>query len=103
MVIPHLDKYGFDQIFISERLKAYKSDPANRMFQAVISHYSLPSEKIFHIADRYPAIVGASQAGITTCWINREGRTWNLSVKPNYEVKSVLEAADILEKPIKRI
>ena len=101
MVLPHLDKYSFDQVFISERLRTYKSDPENRMFHAVISHYSIPPERIFHIGDMYSDIVGGSKVGITTCWLNREGKNWNYAVKPDYEVESLLAAAGILEIPIK--
>ncbi|MGD9305291.1 MAG: HAD family hydrolase [Desulfobacterales bacterium] len=101
MILPHLDKYRFDQIFISERLKTYKSDPGNKMFKAVISHYSIPPERIFHIGDMYSDILGASKADITTCWLNREGKNWDYSIKPDYEAESLLEAADILGKPIR--
>jgi FMN phosphatase YigB (HAD superfamily) len=98
MIQPHLDKYSFDQIFISERLKAYKSDPENRMFHAVISHYPISPKKIFHIGDMYSDILGASKVGITTCWLNRDGQTWSHSVKPDYEVESLIEAAAILRR-----
>jgi putative hydrolase of the HAD superfamily len=100
MILPHLERYNFDQIFISERLKTYKSDPENRMFNAVISHYPIPPERIFHIGDMYSDILGASKVGITTCWLNRDGKNWNHSVKPDYEVKSLIEAAAILGRPI---
>lgn len=101
MILPHLEKYGFKQIFISESLKAYKNDPENKMFQAVVSHYPIPPEKIFHIGDMESDIVGASNVGITTCWLNRDGKNWNHSIKPDYEVKSLIEAAAILGRPIK--
>ncbi len=102
MIQPHLDKYRFDQIFISERLKTYKSNPENKMFQAVINHYSIPPERIFHIGDMYSDVMGANKVGITTCWLNRQGKNWNYSIKPDYGVESLLEAADILGKPIRR-
>jgi len=103
MILPHLDKYRFDQVFISERLRNYKSGPGYKMFQAVIDHYSIIPERIFHIGDMYADIIGANKVGITTCWLNREGIDWNYDVKPDYEVKSLLEAADILGRPIKRM
>ena len=101
MILPHLDKYRFDQIFISERLKSYKNDLENRMFQAVINHYSIPPERIFHIGDMYSDVMGANKVGITTCWLNREGKSWNYSIKPDYEVESLLEAAEILRQLIR--
>lgn len=101
MILPHLDKYRFDQIFISERLKSYKSDPENRMFQTVISHYSIPPERILHIGDMYSDVMGANKVGITTCWLNREGKNWNYSIKPDYEVESLLGASEILRQAIR--
>lgn len=100
MILPHLDNYAFKQIFISERLKAYKNDPKNRMFQAVINHYPVLPEKIIHIGDMESDIVGASKVGITTCWLNKDGKNWSHSIKPDYEVKSLIEAAAILGRPI---
>jgi putative hydrolase of the HAD superfamily len=49
----------------------------------------------------YSDILGASKADITTCWLNREGKNWDYSIKPDYEAESLLEAADILGKPIR--
>jgi len=100
MIQPHLDKYSFDQIFISEKLKTYKSDRENRMFKTVLNHYSIPPERIFHIGDMYSDIFGAYKVGITTCWLNREVNKWNYTIKPDFEVDSLFMASEILGKPI---
>jgi putative hydrolase of the HAD superfamily len=103
MIAPHLEIYRFDRIFISERLKAYKNDHKNRMFQTVLSHYPITPRRIFHIGDMQLDISGANNAGITTCWLNRERKNWNYNIKPDYEVHSLLEAAVILGRPIESI
>jgi HAD superfamily hydrolase (TIGR01509 family) len=103
MIAPHLKMHRFDRIFISERLKVYKNDPKNRMFQTVLSHYQITPEKIFHIGDMPSEIIGANKAGLTTCWLNRERKNWNHIIKPDFEVHSLLEAAAILGRPIESI
>ena len=100
MIAPHLEIHKFDRIFISERLQIYKNDPKNRMFQTVLSHYQVIPGKILHIGDMPSEIIGAKEAGITTCWLNRERKNWSHDIKPHYEVRSLLEAADILSRPI---
>jgi HAD superfamily hydrolase (TIGR01509 family) len=100
MVAPHLEMHGFDRIFVSERLETYKNDPESRMFQAVLSHYQVDPGRILHIGDMHADIIGANRVGITTCWLNREQKNWNYDVKPDYEVRSLFEAAEILGRPI---
>jgi putative hydrolase of the HAD superfamily len=101
MVRPHLDRFGFDRIFISERLQAYKGDPENRMFAAVIEHYGVPPDKIIHIGDMHTDVLGAKQAGLKACWLNRDQRDWQYDVKPDYEVRTLDEAAEIVGRPMK--
>lgn len=98
MILPHLYRYPFDAVFISERLKTYKNDRENGIFQIVIRHYALPPEMILHIGDSYSDVSGASKTGIKTCWLNRDGKKWSRGVKPDYEVDSLVGAAAILNK-----
>ena len=100
MIQPHLDRFSFDSIFISEQLRAYKGDPDNRMFGALIDHYGIPPEKIIHIGDMHTDVIGAKQAGIVACWLNRDHLDWQHEVKPDYEVNSLLEVAALLGHPI---
>lgn len=89
--------YAFDSIFTSEQLRTYKGYADGRFFSAVIDHYGLRAEQIIHIGDERDEIIGAHMAGITTCWLNRKDKTWSVrEVKPDYEVKSLVEAATIL-------
>lgn len=100
MIRPHLEKFSFDRVFVSEELKAYKGDPDCRMFAAVIDHYGVSPEKIVHIGDMHTDVLGAKQAGIRACWLNREQQDWRYSVKPDFEVNTLIEAAQILGHPI---
>jgi len=96
MIWPHLEKYQFDMVFISERFKAYKNTPDGKLFRAVINHYQTVPQKVIHIGDGYNDIGGANRVGITACWLNRDRRKWNHNVKPNHEVASLIEAASLL-------
>lgn len=88
--------YAFDYIFTSERLGSYKANADGRFFSAIINHYGVRPEEIFHIGDGRLEIVGASKAGIITCWLNKTGIKWSHDMKPNYEVSSLIDAATIL-------
>ncbi|MBW2092376.1 MAG: HAD family hydrolase, partial [Deltaproteobacteria bacterium] len=96
MILSHLQKYAFDAVFTSERFKSYKNSPGGELFRAVITHYSTRPEQIIHIGDGHSDIMGANQAGIAACWLNREGIKWNHDIKPDYAVESLDEAASIL-------
>ena len=96
MIRPHLDRFRFDRVFISEQLEAYKGDPDRRMFQAVIDHYEVLPEKILHIGDMHTDVLGAKRSGLGACWLNRDGQKWRHPVKPDYEVNTLYEAAEIL-------
>ncbi|MFC1958344.1 HAD family hydrolase [Chloroflexota bacterium] len=88
--------YAFNYIFTSEQLGSYKANADGKFFSAVINHYGVRPEEIIHIGDSKREIIGASKAGIITCWLNRTGSKWSYEVKPDYEVNSLTEAAAIL-------
>jgi HAD superfamily hydrolase (TIGR01549 family) len=87
--------YSFDSIFVSEELKNYKLNP--RFFSHVIKHYNVAPNIILHIGDSKSDIITPKQIGIQTCWLNRCDLKWNHPVKPDFEVKSLLEILDILD------
>ena len=47
-------------------------------------------------------VIGAGEAGIATCWLNRNRRIWSHGRAPDYEVNSLIEAALVLGVDIKR-
>jgi FMN phosphatase YigB (HAD superfamily) len=88
--------YPFDHIFTSENLQSYKSNSGGKFFSAVSAHYGISPEAIIHIGDSNSDVIGAHEAGITSCWLNRNNRKWTNPVKPDYEASSLIEAARIL-------
>lgn len=98
MIGPILEKYNFDAVFISEELKAYKSSPENLMFKKVLEKYNVKPEEVIHIGDSYADIFGATQVGINTCWINRNGEEWTEEIKPDFTISSLEEIKKILYK-----
>jgi putative hydrolase of the HAD superfamily len=87
--------YPFDTMFVSEELKTYKMNP--RFFRRVIDHYQTGPENILHIGDSQQDIVTPKKLGMATCWLNRHNHDWKHAVKPDFEVKSLMEVLDILE------
>ncbi len=91
-----LNLYKFDNIFTSEQMHSYKNDPERRLFSAVVRHYEVAPEKILHIGDSIADVLGASRVGMKTCWLNRNGRSWQYDVQPDYTVKTLSEAVSII-------
>ena len=87
--------YDFDKIFVSEDLQAYKLNP--NFFNQVIQYYNISPEGILHIGDSKSDIIAPKQLGIKTCWVNRHHQKWEQPIKPDFEVKSLLEIPDLLD------
>jgi FMN hydrolase / 5-amino-6-(5-phospho-D-ribitylamino)uracil phosphatase len=87
--------YPFDNIFISEQLKAYKANP--KFFTQVISHYGVKPENILHIGDSQSDVVTPKMLGMLTCWLNRDGGKWDNRVKPDFEVASLRDVVALLK------
>ncbi|MDD5191026.1 MAG: HAD family hydrolase [Dehalococcoidales bacterium] len=94
LVQGYKDIYPFGQLFISEEIKSYKSGA--KFFEHVLDHYKVPPQQILHIGDSHRDIIQPKKLGIKTCWINRDNQIWRHDVKPDFEVKSLLEIADLL-------
>ena len=95
-MVENVDKiYTFDNIFISETLRMYKLNPG--FFRHIINHYNLPPENILHIGDSKSDIITPKQLGVATCWLNRRNLKWDQAIKPDFEVKSLLEILDLLD------
>jgi HAD superfamily hydrolase (TIGR01493 family) len=87
--------FNFEKIFVSEELRAYKSNP--HFFNQVMDFYQLKPENILHIGDSKMDIITPGSMGLQTCWLNRTGKTWKYDIKPDYQVKSLLEILKILQ------
>lgn len=86
----------FEHIFISEDAGYQKPDA--RFFDYALSFYpDLKREEILIIGDSLTAdIKGGSNAGIATCWLNRDGKTADGEYKIDYEVRSYDELERLL-------
>lgn len=87
--------YAFKKMFVSEELQAYKAHPL--FFTKVLEYYRLKPENILHIGDSKMDIITPGRMGLQTCWLNRTGKTWQYDIKPDYQVKSLLEILKILQ------
>jgi putative hydrolase of the HAD superfamily len=86
--------HEFDRVFVSEEIGAYKLNP--KFFTEVLAQYKVPPEIILHIGDSHTDVMQPKQLGIKTCWINRYNQDWRYDIKPDFEVKSLLEIAELL-------
>jgi putative hydrolase of the HAD superfamily len=89
------EMYKFDKLFISEELQVYKSNP--KFFRHVIGHYGLNPENILHIGDSAADIITPKKQGMLTCWLNRDNKRWSHEVRPDFEVKSLMDVIEILD------
>jgi FMN hydrolase / 5-amino-6-(5-phospho-D-ribitylamino)uracil phosphatase len=89
-------KAEYDKAFISDDLKSYKGDKNGKFFRTVLSNLDASPKEIIHIGDSSADVLGAHRAGITSCWINRNGREWNSSIKPDFTIRDFNDLTDIL-------
>lgn len=97
MVDPLLEQLDIDNVFISDDIEYYKGDLEGNFFKKVLGILKITSDKMLHIGDSYADILGAHKAGIATCWINRENKSWGYSIQPDYFISSFDELFNILE------
>jgi len=88
--------YPFSKVVTSEEMGAYKTNSDNRFFYEVIKHFNVMPWDIIHIGDSAADIIGAGESGIVTCWLNRRNKVLPQGTSPDYQVKSLVEAASLL-------
>ena len=96
MITPLLKLFEYEYAFLSEDIKSYKIDEKGRFFNHILEVTGVNPQEIIHIGDGLADIIGANRSGITTCWINREGKKWENPVKPDYTIKNLMELNKIL-------
>ena len=86
----------FQQIIISEEFGWRKPD--SKIFNLAFQSIREDKENILFIGDSTTDdILGASEFGLDTAWVNPKGKTLNLDMpKPTYEIKSILDLKDLL-------
>ena len=92
-----LRKY-FEQLFISEELGAYKPDP--EFFRRAFARIDgFDPNCALMVGDSITSdMLGGKQAGLTTCWINPHGRLHPDHICPDFQIQSLAELPQLLEK-----
>jgi HAD superfamily hydrolase (TIGR01509 family) len=93
-LLPH---FSYDELFISDDLGCYKGSPDGSFFHKVMERIGVKPEEILHIGDSHSDVLGASRAGILSCWLNRDMLVWGHEIKPDYVINSLEELDSILE------
>lgn len=96
MILPLLPLFRHEHAFLSEDIGAYKQDEQGRFFRHVLQTTGVKPDEILHIGDGLTDILGAKRAGIAACWINRDGKTWEDAVKPDFTIQSLQELHSII-------
>ena len=95
-ITPEIAPY-FDHIIISGAFGKGKPDPS--IFHHVVSQMwcELPDEALMVGDNLMTDILGASQVGIPSVWINRENNESHEDIKPTYEIDNLEQLFSILK------
>ena len=90
-----MDRFAF-QLGAREH-GAAKPDPS--IFHAACARLDVPPAHVLHVGDDVEMdVVGAHRAGLRSCWINRDGRTWpHAALRPDLEFTDLAALADWLD------
>lgn len=92
--VPELAPY-FDHIVISGAFGRGKPDPS--IFGHALGLLSLKNDEVLMVGDKLTTdILGASQTGIKSVWINRRNLQRNDEIMPDFEIKHLSEIHDII-------
>lgn len=88
----------FDDIFISQEIGAEK--PAPEFFEGAFAKIpGFDRSRAIIVGDSLTSdIRGGNNAGIATCWVNPEGKPRDAGIRVDYEIKSLAELPELLEK-----
>lgn len=86
----------FENVFISEEIGAYK--PMPEYFDYCFSHIpGFRREEAAIVGDSISSdILGGQQAGIQTIWMNPEKKPGRPDIRPDYEIRDLIELKTIL-------
>ena len=99
---PRMENSGLnayiEQTFVSETLGENK--PSKAYFNICFSRIAgFDPKKAIMVGDSLTSdIQGGINAGIRTCWFNPAGKKNNTSIRPDYEIRSLLELDALLEE-----
>jgi len=92
----------FHQVYTAQQAGSYK--PSLHNFEYALNQLGIPKERVLHVAQSlFHDIKPANQFGLSTVWVNRRkglqgaGATLPVEAKPDYEVSSLNELADVMD------
>lgn len=92
------DKEMFDDVFISEETGYQK--PMTEFFDFIFKKIGNDKrENSIIVGDSLTSdILGGKNANIATCWFNIRGKDNNTGIQPDYEITTLTELVDLIEK-----
>lgn len=89
----------FDHVVTSEDVRCYK--PAPEIFQRALADMGVSPDRVLHAGDSLHADVsGAKPLGITTAWVCRQGRIYDVGQEaPDYKFSCLRGLRDLLALP----
>lgn len=97
MVDGLLKNFIYDDLFISDDLRSYKESLNGSFFRQVVENIGVLPGEILHIGDSRSDVLGANRIGASSCWLNREHRTWRHEIRPDYEIHDLSELVTLLD------
>lgn len=93
---PEIRPY-FDHVIISGDFGKGKPDPS--LFEYMMKKAGITADEGIMVGDNLNTdILGSSRVGMRNVWINRENKPKNADIVPTYEVTSLTEFLQLLEK-----
>jgi len=88
----------FDAVITSQCARCYK--PEAKIFRQAADLLGVDLARVTHVGDSLHSDVGgAAQLGITSIWISREQRIYDIGTcQPDYTIRSLQELPAVLEK-----
>ncbi|ERJ12230.1 YjjG family noncanonical pyrimidine nucleotidase [Haloplasma contractile] len=87
----------FESIIVSEEVGVSKPDP--KIFEIALRTYNIDKKKILIVGDSLTSdIQGGINYGIDTCWFNPHQKENSYGIKPTYEIYSLSELTNIVNK-----
>lgn len=86
----------FEKVFISQEIGFNK--PSREYFDACFARIpGFEPGKAIMVGDSLTSdILGGINAGLTTVWVNPEGKSWG-SIRPDYEIKALSQLEELLK------
>jgi putative hydrolase of the HAD superfamily len=90
------EKYLFDGIYTSEKIKAYK--PSKVFFEKILKKIKFNKDEILFIGDSIEDdIIGANNVGLKTVLIDRKNNSQYIKNEADYLIKDMYELINIIE------